>query len=92
MYNFMCAPLFQIASLLTIAVLLFLALMYILDKLFWPITPFLEAVGQHEPQVDTLRERLILLIRQSIIPLEQYAEQYACHLDLINLDIKGFIQ
>lgn len=67
-------------------------LQYILDKLFWPVTPLLEAVGQHEPQVDRFRDRLSYLIKQSLIPLEEYALQYSCYLDLINLDIKAFVQ
>ena len=65
---------------------------YILDQLFWPTTPLLEAVGQHEPQVEALRERLRYLIRQSLIPLEEYALQYTGYLDLMNLDIKAFVE
>lgn len=65
---------------------------FILDKLFWPVTPLLEAVGQHEPQVDRMRGRLSYLVQQTLIPLKEYAQQYACYLDLINLDIKAFVQ
>ena len=65
---------------------------YVVDKLFWPVTPLLESVGQHEPQVDALRERVGTAITQSLIPLLAYARQYEQYLELMNLDIKAYIE
>ena len=69
-----------------------LLLQYIVDKLFWPGTPLLEAVGRHEPQVDQLRERLAGCVRHALTPLLAYAQQYNPYLELANLDIKSYIE
>lgn len=52
----------------------------------------LEAVGQHEPQVDAMREHVCHAIEQSIIPLAAYSQQYVPYLDLINLNVKAYIE
>ena len=65
---------------------------YIVDKLFWPETPLLEAVGLHEPDVDCLRERVGHAISQSLIPLLAYCQQYQPYVDLMNLNIKTYIE
>lgn len=65
---------------------------YIVDKLFWPETQLLEAVGHHEPQVDQLRDRMSKAISQAIIPVVAYSQQYVAYLDLMNLDIKTYIE
>ena len=65
---------------------------YVVDKLFWPVTPLLESVGQHEPHTHHLRTRVDTAIIQSLIPLMAYAKQYEQYLDLINLDIKSYIE
>ena len=67
-------------------------LQFIVDKLFWPVTPLLESVGQHEPHVEKLRERLRQAIVQAVIALVAYAVQYEPYLGLINLDIASFVQ
>ena len=65
---------------------------YILDKLFWPEVILLEAVGQHEPQVEAMRERMSQAIRQAIIPLVAFSQQYVPYLDLVNLNVKAYIE
>ena len=65
---------------------------YVVDKLFWPVTPLLESVGQHEPQINALRVRVEKAITQALIPLLAYATQYEQYLELINLDIKTYIE
>ena len=65
---------------------------YILDKLFWPESPLLEAVGQREPQVEVMRERVCHAIQQAIIPLAAFSQQYTPYLDLINLNVKAYIE
>ena len=67
-------------------------LQYILDKLFWPEVPLLEAVGQHEPQVEVMREHVCCAIQQAIIPLAAFSQQYVPYLDLINLNVKSYIE
>jgi len=65
---------------------------YILDKLFWPTTSLLEAVGQKEPQIDALRKQLKHFMYQSLIPVEEYAQQYSIYVELINLDVKSYVE
>lgn len=72
--------------------LYFFMTQYILDKLFWPETPLLEAVGQHEPQVERMRERMSQAIQQAIIPLVAFSQQYVPYLDLMNLNVKSYIE
>ena len=55
-------------------------------------TPLLEAVGLHEPHVDRLRERVGHAISQSLIPLLAYCQQYQPYVDLMNLNIKTYIE
>ena len=62
-----------------------------MDKLFWPETPLLEAVGLHEPAVEAMRARVALAITQALVPLRAYAECYRPYLDVINLDIKDYV-
>ena len=64
---------------------------YIVDRLFWPETPLLEAVGLHEPVVEAMRGRISLAIAQALLPLRAYAECYRPYLELGNLDIKAYI-
>ena len=62
------------------------------DKLFWPETHLLEAVGLHEPTVEAMRDAVGLAITQALVPLRAYSKQYTPYLDLINLDIKTYIE
>ena len=52
----------------------------------------LESVGQHEPQVDTLRNTLCSDLQHAVIPLMAYAKKFEPHLDLLNMDIKEYVQ
>ena len=65
---------------------------YVVDKLFWPETPLLEAVGLHEPAVEAMRDAVSRAITQALVPLRAYSRQYEHYLDLINLDIKTYIE
>lgn len=66
---------------------------YILDKLFWPEVTFLEAVGQHESQVERMREKMYQAVEQAIIPLVAFSQQYnPYYLDLMNLNVKAYIE
>lgn len=70
----------------------YVILKYILDGLFWPEVTLLEAVGKHEPHVELLRERMSCAIEQAIIPLVAFSQQYVPYLDLINLNVKSYIE
>ncbi len=65
---------------------------FIVDKLFWPVTALLESVGLHEPPVDSMREQVCRNISQALIPLAAYSRKYESYLELMNLDIKTYIQ
>lgn len=52
----------------------------------------LESVGQHEPQVEKMRERLRQAIVQALIALVAYSKQYEPYLELMNLDIATFVK
>jgi len=62
------------------------------DKLYWPETPLLEAVGLHEPHVDRLRGRVGHAITQALIPLMAYCQQYHPYVDHMNLNIMTYIE
>ena len=67
-------------------------LQFLVEKLFWPVTPLLESVGIHEPQVNVVRMELCQAINRALIPLRAYAIKFEPHLELMNMDIKLFIQ
>ena len=60
--------------------------------MFWPTTPLLEAVGQNEPQIEALRIQLRHYMLQSLIPVEEYAQQYTIYVELMNLDVKSYVE
>ena len=70
----------------------FFSLQFLVEKLFWPETPLLESVGMHEPQVNALRMEMCQAINRALIPLRAYAIKFEPHLELMNMDIKLFIQ
>ncbi|XP_076467072.1 dynein axonemal heavy chain 1-like isoform X2 [Babylonia areolata] len=65
---------------------------YILEDIFWSGTPLLESVGEHEPQVEQLRETVRLSIQKALIPLKAYAREYEKYLELMNIDINQYIK
>lgn len=71
---------------------LFLRWQYIMEDIFFCGTPLLEAVGEHEPPVEELRQTVRSAINKALIPLRAYAKEYERHLSLINLDINNYIK
>lgn len=65
---------------------------FVMKNLFIPGEPVLESVGLWEPAVKELREKLGNALRQATIPLQAYAREYECHLELHNSDIKTFLE
>ncbi|XP_048578532.1 dynein axonemal heavy chain 1-like isoform X2 [Nematostella vectensis] len=64
----------------------------VLEGLFWSGTPLLESVGENEPEVVRLREKVRHAIMMSLIPLKAYAKQYEKYLELQNLDINQYLE
>ncbi|XP_066927305.1 dynein axonemal heavy chain 1-like isoform X2 [Clytia hemisphaerica] len=64
----------------------------VLTNLFWSGTPLLESVGENEPLVKRHRERIKHDLKQAIIPLTAYANEYEQYLDLANLDINAYLE
>lgn len=64
----------------------------VMKNLFIPGVPVLESVGLWEPAVKELKEKLDNALRQATIPLQAYAREYECHLELHNSDIKTFLK
>lgn len=54
--------------------------------------PLLESVGEHEPWVETLRDTLRAAIRQAMIPMKAYAQEYERFLPLSTLDVHAYIR
>ncbi|XP_076846923.1 dynein axonemal heavy chain 1 isoform X2 [Brachyhypopomus gauderio] len=65
---------------------------FVMKNLFISGTPVLESVGLMEPAVMELRKRLCSTLRQACIPLQAYARQYQCHLDLHNSDMNTLLK
>ncbi|XP_066555780.1 dynein axonemal heavy chain 1 [Amia ocellicauda] len=64
----------------------------VLKELFISGTPLLESVGQWEPAVSELRERVRHALRQAVLPLRAYAREYERHLELHNTDVESYLQ
>ena len=63
-----------------------------MENIFWSDTPLLEAVGEHEPAVEELRDAVKNAIQKALIPLEAYAHEYERYLDLMNIDIHQYVK
>lgn len=63
-----------------------------MKNLFFGGVTLLESVSLYEPAVRELRERLRLALCQAFIPLQAYAREYECHLELHNSDINTFFK
>ncbi|KAI7795154.1 dynein axonemal heavy chain 1 [Triplophysa rosa] len=65
---------------------------FVLKNLFIAGDLVLESVGLWEPEVKNLKETISLALRQAVIPLKAYADEYKCYLELHNLDINTFLE
>lgn len=65
---------------------------FVLKNLFIAGDLVLESVGLWEPEVKNLKETISLALKQAVIPLKAYADQYKCYLELHNLDINRFLE
>ncbi|MCJ8744212.1 hypothetical protein PDJAM_G00116030 [Pangasius djambal] len=65
---------------------------FVMKNLFISGVPLLESVGLWEPAVKELRETVGNALRQATIPLQAYAREYECHLELHNSDTNTFLK
>lgn len=63
-----------------------------MKNLFISGVPLLESVGLWEPAVQELKERVGNALCQATIPLQAYAREYECHLELHNSDVNTFLK
>lgn len=63
-----------------------------MEGIFWSGTPLLESVGNLEPSIVELKETIVHMIRQALIPLKAYAKSYDKYTHLMNLNIENYIK
>ncbi|XP_027011591.1 dynein axonemal heavy chain 1 isoform X2 [Tachysurus fulvidraco] len=63
----------------------------VMKKLFISGVPLLESVSLWEPPVQELREKLSNTLCQATVPLQAYAREYECYLELHNFDVHTFL-
>ena len=63
-----------------------------LERLFWGGTALLESVGDCEPLVIDLRNKIRVAIKQAVVPLLSYAKEYEKYLGLANLELNEFLR
>ncbi|VDM31966.1 unnamed protein product [Hydatigera taeniaeformis] len=64
---------------------------FVVEGISWSDDPLIEAVGAHEPEVETLRKRLYELLQTAYIPMNAYAKQYHSYIELSLLDIPSYV-
>jgi dynein heavy chain len=65
---------------------------YVMEDIFWSGTPLLESVGANEPHVCDLKETIIQMLRQALIPLRAYSKSYERFTNLVNLNVEQYIK
>ena len=63
-----------------------------MEDIFWSGTPLLESVGNLEPNVVELKETIVRMLRQALIPLKAYAKTYDRYTQLINLHVDNYVK
>ena len=64
----------------------------VMEKLFWSGSPLLEAVGENEPLVVEMRDKIKKALKQAMIPLDMYAKQYEKYIELAELDVNQYLE
>ncbi|XP_028841933.1 dynein heavy chain 1, axonemal isoform X2 [Denticeps clupeoides] len=64
---------------------------FVMKNMFISGTPLLESVGLWEPAVKKLREKIGATLRQAVIPLEAYAREYECHVEMHTSDVYTYL-
>jgi dynein heavy chain len=63
-----------------------------MEDIFWSGLPLLESVGNMEPHIVDLKETIINMIKQALIPLKAYAKVYERYTNLMNLQVESYIK
>lgn len=63
-----------------------------MEDIFWSGTPLLESVGNLESHIVDLKETIIQMLRQALIPLRAYSKAYDRYTQLMNLNIDQYIK
>jgi dynein heavy chain len=61
-----------------------------MEDIFWSGLPLLESVGNMEPHIVDLKETIINMIKQALIPLKAYAKVYDRYTNLMNLQVETY--
>ena len=65
---------------------------FVMEDIYYSGTPLLESVGHSEPHIIELKETIVTMIRQALIPLRAYAKSYDRYTNLMNLNIDNYIK
>jgi dynein heavy chain len=65
---------------------------YVMEDIFFSGTPLLESVGNLEPHIVELKEKIIKMLRQALIPIKAYAKIYERYTQLVNLNIDNYVK
>lgn len=65
---------------------------YVMEDIFWSGTPLLESVGANEPHVCALKNTIVQMLRQALIPLRAYSKAYERFTSLVNLNVESYIK
>jgi dynein heavy chain len=63
-----------------------------MEDIFFSGTPLLESVGNLEPHIVELKETIIKMLRQALIPIKAYAKIYERYTNLVNLNIENYVK
>lgn len=63
-----------------------------MKNLFITGVPLLEAVGLYELEVMEVKDRVGTALLQATVPLQAYACEYECYLELHNSDIETLLK
>lgn len=63
-----------------------------MEDIFWSGTPLLESVGANEPHVSDLKETIVQMLRQALIPLRAYSKSFERFTDLVNLNVENYVK
>ena len=63
----------------------------IMENLFWAYQPQLTSVHPMEPEVVELRDSMEAKVKESLVAVQKYLDQYAQFEDLLKLDVDGYV-
>lgn len=64
----------------------------VMEFIYSPQIPTIQAIGMHDPLVDAWRERLQHAVAHAVKPLVDYLETYKPFLDLVAIDVPSYVK